>query len=110
VESRCFQEVDALRQVLIRERVDAFDFDEKAIFDHQIRRIRTDMLALVCDWERRLGFHPHAAKVEFLHQSPFVDLFQEASPEDVAHLISSANDLLHERFQRGTFSGLSFRG
>ena len=98
VEPRDFQVVDALRQVLVGEPVDAFDFHKQAIFHHQICRVRADVLALVSHWIGRLGFHPRTAKVEFFHERPFVDLFQEARAEDIAHLVGSADHLLHQRF------------
>src|SRR5574342_131861 len=68
VETRCLQVVDALRQVLVREVLDAFHLDKQAIFDQQIRRIRADVLALVGHREGRLGLHPQTAKTQFLNE------------------------------------------
>ena len=55
MQARSFQVIDALRQMLVRELLYAFDFDQQTTLHHQIRRIRTDMLSFVGDWERSLG-------------------------------------------------------
>jgi hypothetical protein len=77
VESGGFQIVDALCQVLVGKLLDTFDFDKKTVIHYQIRRIRADMLPLIGDWKRRLRPRPNATKVEFLNESPFVDLLQK---------------------------------
>ena len=75
-----FQVVDAFGKVVGGELVNTFDFHEQAIFHDQVRHIRTDVLALVSDGERRLGLHAETTTSEFFDQRPFVDLFQESRP------------------------------
>jgi hypothetical protein len=74
VESGSLQVVDALRKVLIGEMLNALDLHEQSALHHQIRRIRSYMLAFVSDWERRLGCDPESAETEFFQQRPLVDL------------------------------------
>ena len=52
--------VDALRQVFVGETICAFELDEDAVLDQKVGQVFADTLALIEDWERRLGFHVQA--------------------------------------------------
>ena len=82
-EAGCFQVVDALRHVMGGDLVDALQLQDQFLFHYQIGNVVADGFAFVGDEEFSLRLNGQPAETEFLYESPFIYLFQEAWAQDV---------------------------
>ena len=85
------QVVDALREMLIRERLDAFQFDNQPTFNYQVGKIRADHLALVKHGMRSLSPYAPSAQYQFIEHRSLIHLLQEPTPQGVRNLVSGSH-------------------
>jgi len=69
--------------VLVSEALHTFQLDHQYVFDEDITKVFSDIVAFVGYCKRSLGGSPDATKAEFSEQSPLVDFLEKPGAERV---------------------------
>ncbi len=78
--------------MLVGEPVNALQFHEDPFPYHQIGYVFSDVMPFVTNWKRNLRLGAHTAGGQLADQSPFIDLLQESSAQNIGDLERRPND------------------
>lgn len=96
--TRRFQIVYALGNVLVREPIGTFQFDYELIFNKKVGKIVAYMMPFVDHGKRCLTSRAQSPRKELEKQRPFVNLLKISSSQYIRDFISSANYDLRKVF------------
>ena len=83
----------------ILQSLDCLDLNYDTFVDQKVSDKLTDQNILVTNFNPVLLGNPKSDLLEFYSQRVFVNLFQKSGPENIAHLMHAADDLLGNLIQ-----------
>ena len=96
-EAAGFEVVQALSQVLIRQRIATLQFNDDRALNKNIGEVVTDDPPLVLNGQWRLTLRSNAPKFKLIRQRALVNFLQKPGPEVIADLEGRANDPFRQR-------------
>ncbi len=91
--------IETLRHMFFGEAVDTLQFDDQYIFDENISKVISHVMALVPDCKGSLGCRSDTLNGEFSNERTLVDLFEKSGSKGIRDLKDGAKHTLGQRIE-----------